>query len=246
MALLSRTLAFGERSVDWRDTTETIERDVVVIGGGSSGTYSAVRLQAMGKSVALIEKQNRLGGHVNTYVDPTTKKTFDYGVIIFVNISVVHNYFNHLDVPLGAFTSFVHNETTLYADFEKGTPVSAAAFNQGNATEAYAGYQTLLEKYSYLANGFNLPDPVPEELLMPYGALLEKYKLDPIAYQAFYIDEGAGNVLAQPAIYMLKYFGLLQNEGAVSGYATEATHNNQALCTLHKTYPRVRNSVRKY
>lgn len=41
---------------------EVLQRDVCIIGGGASGTYAAVRLQQMGKSVALIEKQSRLGG----------------------------------------------------------------------------------------------------------------------------------------------------------------------------------------
>ncbi len=36
----------------------TIERDVCIIGGGSSGTYAAVRLLQNEKSVAIIEKQN--------------------------------------------------------------------------------------------------------------------------------------------------------------------------------------------
>jgi NADPH-dependent glutamate synthase beta subunit-like oxidoreductase len=39
-----------------------LERDVCIIGGGSSGTYAAVRLQQLGKSVALIEQKPRLGG----------------------------------------------------------------------------------------------------------------------------------------------------------------------------------------
>jgi heterodisulfide reductase subunit A-like polyferredoxin len=43
-------------------SAKTISRDVVIIGGGSAGTYSAIRLQQMGLSVALIEKENRLGG----------------------------------------------------------------------------------------------------------------------------------------------------------------------------------------
>lgn len=41
---------------------ETIESDVAIIGGGSSGTYAAVRLQQMGKTVTVIEKQGQLGG----------------------------------------------------------------------------------------------------------------------------------------------------------------------------------------
>ena len=46
-------------------TTGTfLERDVCIIGGGSSGTYSAVRLQQMGLSVAVIEQKPRLGGMI--------------------------------------------------------------------------------------------------------------------------------------------------------------------------------------
>jgi heterodisulfide reductase subunit A-like polyferredoxin len=43
---------------------ETIVRDVCILGGGSTGTYAAIRLsQDMGKSVVVIEKTERLGGH---------------------------------------------------------------------------------------------------------------------------------------------------------------------------------------
>ena len=70
----------------WRSRKpEVIERDVCIIGGGSSGTYSAIRLQQMNKTFVLIEKENRLGGHVNTYVDPVTNQTLDYGVVVWVS-----------------------------------------------------------------------------------------------------------------------------------------------------------------
>lgn len=66
---------------------EVVERDVCIIGGGSSGTYSAIRLQQMNKTFALIEREDRLGGHVDTYVDPVTKQTLDYGVVVWVSSS---------------------------------------------------------------------------------------------------------------------------------------------------------------
>lgn len=230
LGLLSPLTVSGEPVPSQNNKAETIHRDVVVIGGGSSGTYSAIRLQAMGKSVALIEKEDRLGGHVNTYVDPATQKTFDYGVIVLVNISVVNDYFNHLNVPLGKFSSFVANETTSYADFARGAAVPDTVMaKNGNITEEIVAYRELLLKYPYLSSGFHLPNPVPEELLMPYGDLMKKYNLGAVAYQGFYIDEGAGNVLAQPALYMLKYFNLLQTDGIISGLVTEANHNNQAI-----------------
>jgi len=51
--LLLATLAFGASSETY---------DVVIIGGGSSGTYAAIHLQQLGKSVAVIERQSRPGG----------------------------------------------------------------------------------------------------------------------------------------------------------------------------------------
>ena len=48
-------------------SADIIERDVAIIGGGSAGTYSAVRLKDMGKSVIVIEKDVILGGNTDTY-----------------------------------------------------------------------------------------------------------------------------------------------------------------------------------
>jgi flavin-dependent dehydrogenase len=89
-----------------------ITSDVVIIGGGSSGTYSAIRLREHGKTVTLIEREAVLGGHVNTYHDPATGITFDYGVITFDNISVVTDYFKHFDVPLGPVGDLFSPKTT--------------------------------------------------------------------------------------------------------------------------------------
>lgn len=46
--------------------TDVLVRDVVVIGGGASGTYGAIALKDAGQSVAVVEKQGNFGGHVNT------------------------------------------------------------------------------------------------------------------------------------------------------------------------------------
>ena len=45
---------------------DVLVRDVVVIGGGASGTYGAIALKDMGRSVAVLEKKPYFGGHVNT------------------------------------------------------------------------------------------------------------------------------------------------------------------------------------
>jgi hypothetical protein len=59
---------------------DIIDRDVAIIGGGSSGTHAAISLKDKGKSIIVIEKQGRLGGHTETYDDPTTGTPIDYAV----------------------------------------------------------------------------------------------------------------------------------------------------------------------
>lgn len=67
------------------DKANVITRDVVVIGGGSSGTHSAISLLRNGKTVVVVEQQPRLGGPVGTYTDPASKTTINYGLQAFYN-----------------------------------------------------------------------------------------------------------------------------------------------------------------
>jgi len=64
---------------------DVITRDVAVVGGGATGTYGAINLKLLGKSVVLVEKEAMLGGHTNTYTDPTTGVSVDYGTQAFWN-----------------------------------------------------------------------------------------------------------------------------------------------------------------
>ena len=221
-------LAFVSGDSSGSLANETIVRDVCIIGGGSSGTYSAIRLQQLGKSVALIEKEPRLGGHTNTYVDLATNQSFDYGVMTFHNISVVTDYFGHLGVPLAA-TSF-GNSNSIFSNFENGSVVSAATVYSGNSTSAFLAYLEQREKYPSLENGFDLPSPVPDDFLIPWGEFVEKYDLGALAYTAYLWLQGIGNILAQRTLYVLKYMPpsiieTIMNGGSVS----TANNDNQEL-----------------
>ena len=61
-------------------TNKDIHEDVVVIGGGPSGTNAAVNLRDRGTSVVVVEKQAVLGGNVHTYLVPGTTTSVEYGV----------------------------------------------------------------------------------------------------------------------------------------------------------------------
>lgn len=140
-----------------------ISKDVCIIGGGSSGTYSAIRLHQLGKSVALLEENSLLGGHTNTFTDPVTGAKINYGVVVLEELPVVRNYTTYLGVPLITLGSGFASSSivTRYADISAGTILSNTTFPD-DPSKAFPGYLGQFAKYPYLNNGFDLPDPVPE------------------------------------------------------------------------------------
>ncbi len=116
------TASLGASSAQAATGARVIRRDVCVIGGGSAGTYAAVRLGDLGRSVALVESQDRLGGHTQTYRDPATGGTVDIGVIVFEDNPLVRRHFDRFGVelaPIGGFPT-----QTSYVDFRTGRPVA--------------------------------------------------------------------------------------------------------------------------
>jgi hypothetical protein len=206
-----------------------VDYDVLVVGGGSSGTHAAVRLQQSGKSVALVEKECRLGGHTNTYKDTTTGNTFDYGTQVLVNTTTVRNLFTSLNISLAPFKPSGQPKAV---DFRNSVVGPSWPVVDANASAvALDKYQALLTQYpDDFFRGYHLPDPVPEDLLMPWGDFLRKYDLGALAYDGFLQFQGMGNILAQPTLYVMKLFNPMQvsarkNKTKVS----EANHNMQGL-----------------
>jgi hypothetical protein len=225
------TLALADDGINDADfPNNAIIRDVCIIGGGSGGTYPAIRLQQMGKSVVVVEREAVLGGHTNTYIDPVTGAPIDYGVVEWEDIPVVRNYFAYLGVALttvdtNAPSPFVND----FADFASGTIIPSSAIPQGNPAVAFATYLAQLAKYPYLNDGFDLPSPVPHHLLLPFGDFIKRYQLDGLAYIAFQYTQGMGNMLAQPTLYILKLINTEVVGGIFNHFLTTAQHNNHEL-----------------
>jgi hypothetical protein len=229
-------LSFARDSGPAPEGPQILNRDVVVIGGGSSGTHASVRLQQMGYSVALIENTARLGGHVNTFVDPGTKKTFDIGVIFFENTTNTRNYMSELgikvvDTPLsdGSQPSFANFHTN--GKIVKALPSSIPYSNATAVGLALEGWLQQLERFPFLSNGYNLPDPVPEDLLLTCGDFLKKYELGAAANALFGTTQGVGNFLAQPTLYIMKFLNLHVTQATlgVLPLLTTADRNNQGI-----------------
>lgn len=201
----------------------TITRDVLIIGGGSSGTYSAIKLRDLGKSVAVVETKAVLGGHTETWTDPVTQAKVDIGVIVFHDDDLVRNYFGRYQIPL---TKVDFGPTvTKYYNFRNGKNFPGYPAPDPN----FATYAALLAKYPYLEAGFDLPEPVPEELLLSFGDFAKQYNLGGFVNFAAYFAQGLGDLLKLPSIYVLKNISLSVLQNLQAGFLTTARHNNHEL-----------------
>jgi hypothetical protein len=179
----------------------TITRDVVVLGGGSSGTYAAIALRDANLSVAVIEREHRLGGHTNTYIDPISRKPTDYGVVALGNIPIVWDYIKRLG--LTPLNGTVDPGTIEFLDFETGK--RNPYYVQKDPTDAIKRYAEQLANYPYLDATYDLPDEIPEELLEPWGKFMEKYDLGGMSREVFQWAQGYGDILDLPALYFVKF-----------------------------------------
>ncbi|KAB8288468.1 hypothetical protein EYC80_010133 [Monilinia laxa] len=205
---------------------EYIKRDVVIVGGGSSGTYAAIGLIDAQKSVAVIDNQDRMGGHTNTYTDPVTGLTEDYGVIVYHNIDLVKKYAARLNVTLAAADTSSGN--TIYADFRTG--IENSTYSTANFTIGLALYVAQLQKYPYVETGFDLPNPVPEDLLLSFGDFAIKYNLgnDFVGFLANFA-QGLGDLLSKPTLYVFKNFGMGVISSFTTGFLSTAAHDNSLI-----------------
>ncbi|KAI8679541.1 hypothetical protein NCS57_00232300 [Fusarium keratoplasticum] len=181
--------------------SRTIHKDVVVIGGGSSGTFAAVKLRRMGKKVALIEKGDLLGGHTVTYQVPDTNITINYGVVGYGDEQVTRDQFASFDIsivnfpiPEGGFGP------TSYVDFSNGRTLKNFNFSMD-----LSGIREQTDKYPYLYYSTRLPDPVPKDLLLPFRDWVKKYKLEETTYNVFSHLQGLGDLPNLATLYVLKY-----------------------------------------
>ncbi|KAB5542776.1 hypothetical protein GE09DRAFT_1175408 [Coniochaeta sp. 2T2.1] len=142
------------------------EADVVVIGGGAAGVYAAIGLLDRGVNVLVVEKQADLGGHADTYTDPITGQSVNAGVQVFHNSTIVKEYAARLGVPMVPPT---FGGASLSVDFTTGNTVSYPGANPALMDELARYIDIFNTNYPYLNDGFFLPEPVPEDLVLPFG-----------------------------------------------------------------------------
>ncbi|KAI9929379.1 hypothetical protein MW887_000848 [Aspergillus wentii] len=204
--------------------TTALTRDVCIIGGGASGSYAAVRLQDLGYSVALIEQENQLGGHTNTYTKDDI--SVDYGVVDYrKNISVVEEFFDRLDIAYGDFSGAAIS-SMIRANLRTGK--IQKNYTTPDEIGALMRYSKIAAKYPALEYGYYLPDPVPEDLLLPFGQFVVKYNVTgviPVVFHSY------GNILTQTTLYVMKYFGSNAVQNLVNGFYGTTHKNNSEIYT---------------
>ncbi|KAK3934221.1 putative amine oxidase [Diplogelasinospora grovesii] len=210
---------------------DTITRDVAVVGGGASGTYAAVRLKDSGKTVVVIESQDQLGGHVDTYTDPTTGFPLDYGVQAYITLPGVKEFFARFNIPTIAVSqpSFV----TQYIDFSTGKPVANYPASDQTAMQTALGtYAQITGQYLdlFFPGYWNLTLPIPDDLAMPFGQFVQKYNLAAMLPIAWGFISAVGDVLDTPTLIMMQNFNAVHIQSLSSGgFFVPASHNNSQL-----------------
>ncbi|KAJ4288386.1 hypothetical protein N0V90_011621 [Kalmusia sp. IMI 367209] len=233
-AWLPSTLATPNPPFDLNSFTSqnTITRDVAIIGGGSAGTYSSISLKDKGKTVIVVEKKARIGGHTETYIDPATGTPIDYGVYIFHNLTIVRDYFARFKVPLiisGSDADPNATSESAYYDLRTGRQVQVASPNQTAVGEAFAKYTQFLQKHPRLNDGMFLPNPVPEDLVLPFGEFAKKYGIEAAIPTMFNYNPGLGDILTVPTIEQIRVFGLSLMQQFQGGFLTTKHHNNSEI-----------------
>ncbi|KAF2866368.1 putative FAD dependent oxidoreductase [Massariosphaeria phaeospora] len=203
-----------------------IKKDVAIIGGGATGTYAAIRLKDKGKSAIVIEQKARIGGHTDTYIDPETKIPIDIGVKLFQNLTLVHNYFSRFGLELIPFDIF-DQPLIQNVDFKTGKQITGLPpTNQTAVADAFQRYAEQVFKYPDLNRGFFIPEPVPEDLLLPFGEFVAKYHLEAALYNILSITAALGNILELPTLQVIRTQGISL---LTTTLLTTARQNNSEL-----------------
>lgn len=213
-ALLTATALWALAGHAASGKAKVIYRDVAIIGGGASGSYSAIRLREdYNLSVVLIEKEDKLGGHVNTWVDPATGRGFEAGVQNYIDLPGSKEFFARLGIPI-TNSSRAPNEQ-VYVDFTTGQrlpnfvpPLSA------DRTEALRRYLAFAEKYFPIMEPgwWNFPKDgadIPSELLLPFRDIVANYNLSSAIPQIFATTGfGMHDLMGSLALWTIRSFNV--------------------------------------
>ncbi|KAG7140836.1 Beta-cyclopiazonate dehydrogenase like protein [Verticillium longisporum] len=202
--------ALAASSVQAVPPAPEINVDVLIIGGGATGAYAATQLRDQGKKVLVVESDTKLGGHVDTFIDPATGAPIDYGVQAYILNNQTQSFFDRFNVALNASTQSPFPSKLV--DFKTGSVVpNATATDILTLIGPIVDYITAVTPYTGIAQGYyDIPQPVDPQLLEPFSK---------------FFAHGVGNLFETPTIYVLQNFGLPHILGLAAGYVYSPAGN---------------------
>ncbi|KAI1102924.1 FAD/NAD(P)-binding domain-containing protein [Jackrogersella minutella] len=194
-----------------QSNAEVITRDVAIIGGGATGTYAAINLKDSGKTIVMVERKSYLGGHTATYHDPSTGTPINYGLQTYWDNSYAREFFSRLNITVAKGT-FPASKTPMYIDFTDGKTLTNYTIPTINDD-----YIAELHKYPYLENGLELPDPVPEDLLLTWADYMTKFNITDDAFSVYSRPAVAGDLTKTLALYVFNNLNTVMLEEQLDG-----------------------------
>jgi hypothetical protein len=220
----------GYMKIDSYKPARVVKTEVVIVGGGGTGTYAAIQLKDRGKKVVVIEKKARLGGHTETYHDPESGKAIDMGVKLYHDEPIVREWFDRFNLSTSKIDFSVSGGPgPQYVDFRTGKILQdLPAANQTATSAALQRYEAVIRKYPQLEAGFYLSYPVAEDLWMPFGHFVQKYDIGDAVQFIFGITSASGDILEHPTLHQFRTLsrGLLET---LNKFQTSSKMDNSLL-----------------
>ncbi|KAJ7870999.1 hypothetical protein B0H14DRAFT_2725206 [Mycena olivaceomarginata] len=215
----------------------SISRDVVVLGGGSSGTYAAVKLVARGRSVVVLDQKGRLGGHVETYID-AKGVPHNVGVTVYYNNTINNAYFSLLGVPTGPVAFAPTGRVFLDLATGKTVPCFDPVSQVDSfipAMLAYAAYVNTT--YPYLTLSYeNLPYPLPSELLDPFTVFAARHNFTAMLQFFNGLAQNIGNLWELPTYQGIHAVNPKLVDAFLKGFINAASGDNQDIYNAAAAY----------
>lgn len=222
-------------SFAYKPPSSTYDYDVAIIGGGSGGIHAAIQLKDAGAKVVVIEKKDQIGGHAETYTDPSSGIPANIGVIIFEDTEVVNNYLDRLKVEKAKGNPAAEAGTPKLYDFSLGIPIppqtpeeqAASQKATANALKVYS--EQVIPKYPWIDQGFLLPNPIPKELSQPFGEFAQQHGFSAFLPSIVQFNWYPGNISTIPTLYGLKSLGPGLLKSLAGGFVFPASGDTRTI-----------------
>ena len=150
------------------------------------------------------------------------------GVKLYHDEPIVHQWFARFNLSTTRF-DYTTTGSSQNVDFRTGQVLSGLpAANQTALSAALQRYAAVLQKYPQLEAGFYLPDPVPEDLYMPFGQFVQKYNIADAVQFIFGVTSAFGDILELPTLQIIRTLSL-SLLATTSNFQTSSVMDNSLL-----------------